>query len=113
MKIYWGFKDVPELAGLSRSARRKVVRACFFRFGYRQWPFWLGQLAIFVFVVLGETVGFILHDGLGFSEPIEYVCGLIGVLIGCLIYGLLYYSILMDRLRPHFREYIAGQQISN
>ena len=61
MKIYWGWKDVPELAGLSRSERRKVMRDCFSRFGFGFWQFWVGELAIFVFACLGGVTGVALR----------------------------------------------------
>jgi hypothetical protein len=110
MKIYWGWKDVPELAGLSPSERRKVVRDCFFKFGFGLW-FWVGQLAIFVFALLGEVTGVILCDGLGLPPAVYYACGLVGVLIGCLLYSVLYYAVVMERLRPHFRDYITQTKV--
>jgi hypothetical protein len=110
MKIYRGWKDVPELAGLSRSERRKVVRDCFLRFGFGLWQFWVGQLAILVFALVGSIIGFVLHDGFGLPSAVELACGLVGVLIGCSIYSLLYYGVVMDRLRPRFRDYIAERK---
>ena len=110
MKIYWGCKDVPELAGLTRGERRKVVRDCFLRFGFRLWQFWVGELAIFVFTVLGVDSGVTLRYGFGFSATIEYACVFIGLVVGLLIYALIYYSVVLDRLRPHFRDYIAQRR---
>jgi hypothetical protein len=110
MKIYWGCKNIPELAGLSRGERRKVVRDCFFRFGFSLWQFWVGQLAIFVFAVVGAIVGVTLHYGFGLPGAVEFACGLVGVLIGCLIYSLLYFGVVIDRLRPHFRDCIAERK---
>jgi hypothetical protein len=112
VKVYWGFKDVPELANLSGTERRKVLRACF-RLAYRQWPFWVGQLAIFVFALLGDLIGLVLQYRFGFSEAVCYACGLAGVLTGCLIYTLVYYTILIDRLRPRFREYLGASRTSD
>ena len=111
MKMYWRWRDVPELTALSRSQRRTVVRDCFFRFGFRLWQFWVGQLAIFVFAVLGAIVGVALRYGFGLPGAVELACGLAGVLIGCLIYSLLYFGVVMHRLRPHFRDYIAERKI--
>ena len=110
MRIYWGRKDVPELAGLSRSERRKVVRDCFFRFGFGLWQFWVSQLAVFVFAVLGIVTGVTLRYGFGFSATVEYACAFIGLVVGLLIYALIYYSVVLDRLRPHFRDYIAQRK---
>jgi hypothetical protein len=111
MKIYWSWKDVPELAGLPRSERRQVVRDCFFRFGLGLWQFWAGQLAIGVFAFLGAITGVVLHYEFGFPTVVDYACGLVGVLVGCLIYSVLYFGIVMDRLRPHFRDYIAQRKV--
>jgi hypothetical protein len=110
MKIYWGWRNVPELAALSRRERCRVVRDCFLRFGFRLWQFWVGQLAILIFAVLGETVGILLRDSFGLSEAVESACGWVGLVIGCLVYSLFYFSVVMDRLRPHFRDYIAQRK---
>ncbi|HUJ09617.1 MAG TPA: hypothetical protein VL171_06280 [Verrucomicrobiae bacterium] len=108
MKIYRGWKDVPELAGLTRSQRRQVLRDCFFRFGFGLWQFWVGQLAILVFALSGDIIGLILEYAFGFPASIEWICGMAGVLIGCGIYSGIYYTVLMDKLRPHFREYLQN-----
>ena len=112
MKIYWGWKDVPELAGLSRSERRKVVRDCFSRFGFGFWQFWVGELAIFVFACLGGVTGVALRYGFGFSATVDYACAFIGLMIGLLVYSLIYYSVVLDRLRPRFRDYIAHRKVN-
>jgi hypothetical protein len=103
MKIHWRWRDIPELAGLSRSEQRKVVRDCFFRFGFRLWQFWAALAAMLVFAVSGKVAGLLLWDRFGLPEAVAYACTLAGVLIGCLIYYLVYFGVLMDRLRPHFR----------
>jgi hypothetical protein len=111
MKIYWGWKDVPELAGLPRSERRKVVRDCFFRFGFGFWQFWVAVSAIYVLAFLGEATGLALRYEFGFPAVVDYACALVGELIGCAIYSVVYYGVLMDRLRPHFRDYIAQRKV--
>jgi hypothetical protein len=111
MKIYHGLKDVPELAGLSRSERRKVVRDCFFRYGFSDWPFWVALLAEFIFILLGVLAGIALHYGFGFPAFADYTCRFVGLAIGATIYTLMYYSVVIDRLRPHFRDYIAETKL--
>jgi uncharacterized membrane protein YccC len=87
------------------------VRDCFFRFGFGLWQFWVGQLAIGFFAFLGGITGVVLRYEFGFPAAVDYACGLVGVLIGCLIYSVLYFGVLMDRLRPHFRDYIAQRKV--
>jgi hypothetical protein len=111
MKIYHGLKDVPELSGLSRPERRKVVRDCFAKVGFGLREFWLGQSAIFIFSALGWTADILLQDVFGFPRAIGLACLLAGVLTGCLIYGWIYYTVLLEKLRPHFRDYIAGGKL--
>jgi hypothetical protein len=110
MKIYWGWKDVPELAGLSRRERCKVARDGFLRFGRRIWQFWVGVLAMYVFAFLGAFGGAALRYGFGFSATVGYACAFIGLMVDLLMYSLLYYSVVLDRLRPHFRDYIAQRR---
>ena len=109
MKIYCGFKDVPELAGLSRTERRRVIRACFWKFGFGLWQWWAAFLVLWVFWSLGGLAGIIAEDVFGLSVAVCCACGLIGLMIGWLIYSLIYYSVVIDRLRPHFRDYIASR----
>ncbi len=111
MKIYWHWSDVPELAGLSRAQRRQVVRNCFFQTGFGLWQFWLGQSAIFLCSVVGTTVGFALEDVFDFPVSVTVACGLAGVLIGCTVYGWIYYAIIVEELRPCFRDYLQTHPV--
>ena len=111
MKIYWRAKDIPELAGLSRPERRQA-----WQHSYLQilcfWQFWIGQLAIFVFSVVGYVMGLILQERFGVSDGAAEACTLVGVVTGCLIDGWIYCTIVIDRLRPYLREFIAANQLS-
>ena len=111
MKMYWRCKDVPELAELSRSERRKVVRNCFFNFGFRLWEFWIGQAAIFICGFLGMMVGVVLEYVFGFPYIVDFACRLIGVLIGCSIYTWIYCGVILEKLRPHFRDYLQSHKV--
>jgi len=110
MKIYCGFKDVPELAGLSQTERRKVLRACLFEFAPGLWQWWVASLSIPVFGSLGGLAGIIIEDIFGLSDAVYYVSGLIGLMIGSLIYCLIYYGVLVDKFRQYFRDYIAKRK---
>jgi len=102
---------VPELTGLSRSQRRKVVRDCFAKVGFGLREFWFGQLAILGFSALGGTVGIILQNAGGFPGAVALACGLAGVLVGCAIYGWIYYSVVLEKLRPSFRDYLQSHRV--
>ena len=109
MKVYWRLKDVPELAGLSWTDRIRVGRACFFRFGFGLWQFWVACLLEFVFIILGGLAASLAY-AFDLPRAVSYACGLVGVLTGCLIYGWIYSTVVIDRLRPHFRDYIAERK---
>jgi hypothetical protein len=112
VKIYLLAKQIPELANLSRSNRRKVWRHYYWNvLGF--WQFWVGQAALIVFAILGDITGLMLQDRLGFSDGVSLACALAGGLIGCLIDGWIFCTIVVERLRPRFRDYIATNKISN
>ena len=114
MKFYKGFKDVPELANLSWRQRGKLMRkARFSSFVLHQWPFWLGQLVLVICVLAGDGIGLMLQYGFGLSEKIHYACALSGLVIGGWGYALIYYNVLVERFRPHLREYLATHQVPN
>ncbi|MGO9246409.1 MAG: hypothetical protein ACLPT4_13585 [Verrucomicrobiia bacterium] len=112
MKIYLLAKQIPELANLSRSDRRKVWRHCYWdMLGF--WQLWAGLAALIVFAILGDIIGLVLWGRFGFSQTVSYACALVGGLTGCLIDGWIYCAIVIERLRPRFRDYIAANKISN
>lgn len=113
MKVYRGFKDVPELAALSRQQRREVVQACWRPFIYREWSFWVGIFLIHFLGFVGVVIGLILQDQIGVSDWGLYACSVTGALIGGLACSLIFYTILIERFRPHLREYLATHQISD
>jgi hypothetical protein len=111
MKLYWRCKDVPELADLSRAQRRKVVRHCFFSYGLRDWHFWVAFLAEATCIIAGGIIGIILRYGFGFPAFVDYTCRAVGLLLGLSIYTVMYCGVITDRLRPHFRDYIAERNL--
>ena len=112
MKVYWRLKDVPELQNLSRGERRRVLRNSFFWYGYRMWQFWVGQLAIIVFAIIGDLLAVVLRYGYGFPYAVCYPAGLVVGLMGCAIFAY-YYTVVVERLRPRFREYQAAHPPAN
>lgn len=109
MKIYWSFKDVPELADLSRPERRRVNRACHGQtFKSRR------CLAALVVCVLCCWLGILLGIGLlwlfGCPPPICLAVGcVIGGAIGGGIGGLIYGQIATDYLRPFYADYVKTE----
>ena len=107
MRIYWRYKDVPELMALSRSERREIVRVCFWKFGFRHWQCWVALFVFYLYLVaLGTVAGIVAQCGLGLPELAIFACILIAVSIGSLIYS----SVSIGQLRPHFRDYIAERK---
>ena len=113
MKVYRGFKDVPELANLSRHQRREVLRACFKRFAYREWSFWVGISLIYLLGFVGDLIGLILQDKFSVPDWVDYACFVTGTIIGGLTCTLIFYTVLIERFRPHLRGYLATHQISD
>ena len=107
MKIYWGYKDVPELAGLSRRERARVIRACFWKFGYRHRQCWWAMLVAAVIVALGSVIGDTLRYKFGQPDIAFYACASVGMIIGYTIY----FNVLIRQLGPHFRDYIAQTKV--
>jgi len=106
MKIYWRYKDVPELAALSWREQRKVVRVCIWKFGFRHWQCWVVFLVCCLFIMFGVTAGVTLQYEFGFPLAVHLACNMIGLCIGSMIY----HNVLVKQLRPHFRDYIAKEQ---
>ena len=112
MKIYLFAKQIPELANLSRSERRRVWRHCYLNIlGF--WEFWAGKSAMVVCTVVGDIIGLVLQDRFGFSDGVSLACALIGLLIGNLIDGWIFCTKVTERLRPCFRNYLTPNKISN
>ena len=91
MKIYWSYKDVPELAGLSPSERRRVRRACNWR-AFRS----VRCLTAFLICILCGGIGYALGRSWG---------GGIGVGIGAFIY----IQVAIAYVRPFYADYIKTE----
>ena len=95
MKIYWSTKRIPELAGLSVSERKKVLRECHFRDLTMLFLFcillWLSADMATWFadrMHLGWFGGLICHLGGGAAAGVS-VC-----------------NIQLTRIRPRIRQYL-------
>jgi uncharacterized membrane protein YjdF len=106
MKIYWGYKDVPELAGLSWRERGKVIRACYWKVAFRNRRCWVAMLVGVVIVVLAVVIGDTLRYEFGKPDYVAFACFMVGGMAGQMIYR----HVLIQQLRPHFRDYIAGRK---
>ena len=106
MKIYWTFKDVPELAPLSPPERRMVNRACC---GHTL----KSRRCLVALVVcglcagLGCVLGDSLHGVFGFPFSIWQVA--VGGGIGGGMGGFIYGQVVIDYLRPFYADYIKAE----
>jgi len=100
MKIYWGTKDIPEIAGLPFEQQWEIWWACF-PMALRHWQTWFGFSILILGIVLGMTIRHFLPFGLGY--PISVVVILGGAVI--------YYSMEVEQLRPYFREYLRRRRV--
>lgn len=108
MKIYWrGKADIPELAGLSWSQRFKVWQTCYWKFGFRDRKCRITLLIFITLIVLGVIAGDATRYLFGLPPIVQYICWFVGVEMGILIYR----SVLLERLRPHLRDYIEKSHI--
>src|SRR5258708_5633109 len=106
MKIYWGSRDIPELTGLSRLERFKAIQTCFWKFGFRDRQCWAALLGFIALVVLGVVVGITSQYMFHLPVVIYLACYLITGEIGVILYR----SVLIDRLRPHLRDYVEKRK---
>jgi hypothetical protein len=106
LKIFWSFKDVPELADLSRSERRRVDRACHGEtFKSRLCLAALGVCVLCCWLGILLGIGLLWLSG---CSPGIYLAvgGVIGSAIGGGIGGLIYGQIVTDYLRPFYADHI-------
>ena len=68
---------------------------------------WAAQAVCCVFIALGVVAGIIAEYVFGLPVAVHWACNLVGVLTGSLILR----SVLVEQLRPHFRDYIAEKKI--
>jgi hypothetical protein len=108
MRIYWrGKGDFPELAGLSLSQRFKAWQTCYWKFSFRYRQCRVALLVFVASIVLGVIVGDTLRYVFGLPSVVQYACWFIGAEAGILIYR----NVLIDRLRPHLRDYVEKGHI--
>ena len=109
MKIYWSFKDVPELAGLSLVERRRVNNACYVRaFKSRRCLVAMGVCVLCCWLSILLCSGLLWLFG---CSPAVYLAvgGVIGGAIGGGIGGLIFGQVVTEYLRPFYAEYIKAE----
>ena len=106
MKIYWSFKDVPELSPLSPPERRVVHRACYGR-AFKSRRCLAALLVCGLCSGLGSAAGSSVHllFGLPFSIWHMVICGGIGGGSGGFIFG----HVATEYLRPFYADYIRTE----
>src|SRR5437016_300037 len=101
MKIYWGTKNIPELAGLTWQQRGEIYWACW-PHAFRHWQTWIALLIL----VVSFIVGWIIMERLLAGSWLVYCIFLIMYSIGVVVL----YSVEAEQLRPYFREYLRRRK---
>lgn len=99
MQIYWTLKQVPELAGASRSERVRRWRAAYRR-SFRHWETWAGLVVCVVCAEVGAALG----DMLG-TQPLG---GMVGTGIGGGVGGLIFSQVVISVARRHYKSMLLG-----
>ncbi|HNR99956.1 MAG TPA: hypothetical protein PKX48_13315 [Planctomycetota bacterium] len=94
MHIYWSLKQLPELAGLSRSERNRRWRAACWR-SFRHWQIWVALAIAGLCSGAGTRVGAVLGRSFAFS--------LLGAGIGGAIGGFVFLQIATPVIRRYLR----------
>ena len=109
MKIYWSFKDVPELADLPLPERRRVNRACHGQaFKSLRCLIAMGVCVLCCWLSILLCIGLLwLFD----CSPAIYLAvgGVIGSAIGGGIGGFIYGQVVTDYLRPFYADYVETE----
>jgi len=99
MKFYYDYQKLPELRPLSADERQRAWQHCFWH-GLRD-PLVLICLLGFGVAI---TYGMDLAESLGMHGATR----LIGAIAGNLVAWLLLYPVILWRVRPRLRRYLAG-----
>ena len=104
MKIYCSLKQVPELASLTCSERRRVHDACNTTAIFRNRRCLAAFLLMFVLMAVGFFIGVMLHNFFNVSAHgfIREICAGIGGGIG----GFIFSEVTINYLRPYYADYI-------
>ena len=104
MKIYWTGKSVPELAPLSRSVRRDVLRKCRWK-AFRHWQVWAGGVGI---MVATQAALHLTRPLLG-TFPYSMAAAIAISMVLSVVLGLIYGQVVWKYLRPYLgREVDKG-----
>lgn len=120
MQLYLKLKSIPELTGLSRSARQTALRSCRWKI-YHNWQVHLALVVFFACTVAGCAVGdWLIPDEPTISQSngqTQFVWSgriplYIGAAIGGIIGGAIFGQISMHHIRPYLRAYLRNQDTS-
>ena len=109
MKIYWTFKSVPEVVGLSKGERKRLWRNCYPK-AYRHWQTWVTSIAMVIFFAL-FGIHVLLLDELSWLgsypwnfTPLEEF--LLNVLVFFVVCGLAFIHaiVVLNITRPYLRK---------
>ncbi|MBE9030102.1 hypothetical protein IQ266_10215 [filamentous cyanobacterium LEGE 11480] len=91
MKIYWSFKDIPELADLTEDQQKTAFQQCYEKYLFKMRETWVACAIMSTLVTIGMHV----------FGPI------LGAAIGGAIGGGILSMIITNALRPHLKNYVS------
>lgn len=103
MKVYWSLNQIPELAELTPSERRKVHRMCLKHYGFKGRGTYRALITCGLSGSFGVLIGLALQRAFTSPSPIGYMA--IGGGLGGAIGGLILTQVLLSQLRPHYAEF--------
>jgi hypothetical protein len=108
MKLYWSTEAIPELADLPRSQQQYLWSKCHM-YGYRHWETWTALLIFAICVVVGITIGItiarIARSNLAFEANIAIIISIIPAIIFAATGYIIYYNVLIRKIRPYIQDY--------
>jgi hypothetical protein len=102
MPLYLTSKSIPELTGISRTGRRRLLKRCAPR-TFRHWQTWAALLAGVVCAALGAYWGWTSNDG-------SWVGGASGAILGAAIGGVILGQVKGELVRPYLRAELQRQR---
>ena len=105
MRIYWAWKSIPELAGLSKDERRRVLKATGQK-QFRHWQVWAAFLAAWLVLYLLADMAL---PALGDLIPFKVVRVAVSLVAMGLVVVFLR-QVMVHFMRPHIREQLQREQ---
>jgi hypothetical protein len=107
--IFWSYRSLPELSGLSRAEQKAAWQACYTK-AYGHWQFWLGfGLVVIICTAIQHPVDLLIRRWFDFDQPRLIIIGKLVFLVPCLSIAMTHVQIRYTR--PHLRAFLDSQQV--